>query len=274
MRKTKFNNNKYLIPTFFLALSLVSVASGIFLPDIFLSNNAKSRDGQVQIAPDSYYNTQLSALSVRASESLPTLDRIKLISGAWENSVQEISFDNISITSYEAAELAKEKIAFLYNCNAYPSDLSSSVDNWYSWTATAYQYTDITFNTYTTNAILLEFSKYDSTEKHTILMTENGSILEAVAKNIQYDNYLNILTAYTNTNISSTLSQGNISISKTSTTNTLNNDYLYDSIDVRGPGKNPRIYDITLSTNTGTPENFTIYQYEYFGVYGIGIIPQ
>ena len=53
----------------------------------------------------------------------------------------------------------------------------SDIDNWYSWNARLYKYTDTTFNTYTAYAWQITFTKYDNSSSHTIFMTENGTIL-------------------------------------------------------------------------------------------------
>lgn len=165
--------NKSLIIYAFPAI----VLAGTLLPGIFLHIIFSMNLGKALPAPRDYYIASNSIISRNASSKLTEYEKMKLISGVWESTETPVDSSQSDITETEAADLAKKAVEELYQDMLYPYHFESSYGNWYSWDAELYQCTESTFHTYTAYYWLIHFYKYDDTETHKILMTENGTLL-------------------------------------------------------------------------------------------------
>lgn len=155
----------------------VIVLAGILLPGILLHLIFSMNLGKVLPAPRDYYIASNSVISKNASSKLTEYEKMKLISGAWESTETPVDSSQSDITEIKAIDFAKKAVEELYQSTLYPYHFDSSYGNWYSWDAELYQCTESTFHTYTAYYWLIHFYKYDDTETHTILMTENGTLL-------------------------------------------------------------------------------------------------
>jgi hypothetical protein len=164
-----------------IILTLIVAVGGVFMPGIILKHKGKSMLNKAESAPLEYYSAASSVVARNSSAKLSEYQKLQLISGAWESADSDAGRDESLITEYEAVTLAQAAIGRLNAAGLYPSTISSDYGNWYSWTADCYKATDTTFNTYTSYYWVISFSRYDETESHTVLMTEGGTVLLAVA---------------------------------------------------------------------------------------------
>lgn len=254
-----------------ISLACLAVACGILLPKLILKKTTDKQLSVVETAPESYYLASGTAMAKNASQQLSSLDRIKLISGVWESNCVQVSPGEGTLSEAEIIALTKQQMEYYYEQNVYPYSLSSSYSNWYSWSTELYCYTDTVFNTYTTYLWVVHFIKFDNMLEHTILITENGTILAAQV-NDGNKPFSSVKRVYMNENINSVLGDKNITIDAISEKI---DDYsipAYPYIDITGI-YDQNIYCITLSSKNDDGENFYIYQYKTDNTYGFGITP-
>ena len=153
------------------------------MPGILLKYIFSSRLDTSNKVDSTMYNSSRSAISRVSSEKLTEYERMKIISGIWESNTIELDTSKSDISEIDAVRLASEAVASLYVANCYPCDLSSSYNNWYSWSTKYYQSTETNFNTYSAFYWKITFYKYDSSEIHDVYITENGTLL-AIQNNI------------------------------------------------------------------------------------------
>lgn len=170
-----------------VALTIVIGLMGIFLPGIVLNATNTSILNIAATLPPEYYSNTTASISRNASSQLSDYQKMMLISGAWESETREVDIAESTLTEYEAVKMAQKAIDDLYNHNNYPCTLDSGIKNWYTWTAKLYKATDSSFHAYAAYYWELTFDRYDAKEHHTILMTENGTVLCAYT-NIHYLN--------------------------------------------------------------------------------------
>lgn len=278
-----------LIPVLCFALTIAAVLSGILVPKLLLSQKVKAQMSVVETAPEDYYLASSTIMARKASEQLSSLDRIKLIAGTWESTSVKCSTNDGFLNESEAVKLAKQQLEHLYDTGVYPYSLSSSYRNWYSWSTSLYQYTDTAFSTYTAYLWIIEFTKFDNSLTHTILMTENGTILNAeVSGNTVQDSGITmpssdtfspdklncspIIDAYSEETISNTIGE-NIYIHDTKRNDTLKTTPPYPHIDL-SKAEYENIYNLVLSIPLKDNESYFIYAYKTDSSYGIGIVPE
>ncbi len=275
MRKNKDsvrpNHNLSLSLLLGIFLACVAVICGIFLPKLILKKTTDSQLSVVETAPESYYLASGTAMAKNASEQLSSLDRIKLISGTWESNCVQVTPGESTLNEAEIIALTKEQMEYYYKQNVYPYSLSSAYSNWYSWNTELYRYTDTVFNTYTTYLWVVHFTRFDNTLEHTILVTENGTILAAQV-NDSSKPFSSIKKVYLNENINDVLGDKNMQMESIS--ENIDNIDIPESpyIDIAGI-YDQNIYLISLSSKKGDPEDFYIYQYKTDSTYGFGIAP-
>lgn len=246
------------------------IAGGFFVPELILDNISNKNVSSCQDAPENYYLASGTAMAKQASEHLTTIDRIKLISGTWDSSYVQVPTDEGTVSEYDIVALAKQKIDYFYNKSVYPYSLESSYANWYSWDTELYKYTDNIFNTYTIYLWVVHFTKYDNSLTHTVLITENGTVLAAEVsddsrpfssiKNVYLDQSVKILLGDTSIQIGNIINTEDVSLSG------------YPFIDMHGIYLQ-NIYKLELSDKRNEADYYYIYQYKSDGKYGIGIIP-
>lgn len=170
MRKNKYS-------TLVIIAFVLTVLTGIFLPGILLRYTSLSELEKVSSVPKEYYLASNSAISKTASYQLSEYEKIKLISGVWESTQKKVSTDKSKDSPGQAVILAKEALHKLYQNKLFPYNLDSAYQNWYYWEAELYQCTETTFHTYTAYYWHITFEKYDSSETHEVIMTEQGTLL-------------------------------------------------------------------------------------------------
>lgn len=178
-------NNKTKHITISAILTVTIGLVGIFLPGILLNAANTSNLNTAATLPAEYYSGATPTISRNASSQLSNYQKMMLISGAWESTTVEASFEESTLTEYEAINMAQQAIDELYEHDNYPCSLNSGFKNWYTWTATLYKATDNSFHTYTAYFWKLTFHRYDAEEHHTVLMMEDGTLLCAYT-NIHY----------------------------------------------------------------------------------------
>lgn len=174
MTKSKFNFLS-------IALILLAAALGMFVPGFFLKQSSESISGQLQTAPVAGGRGYGNASTQLASSQLTEYEKIKMISNN-SNSVEKVVNSNMYIASnYDMVLLAKEKLEMLYLYNLYPVSFKDQNTNWYSYDVTCYEATDSRFEIFSSYCWLITLTKYDKSETHKVLITENGTILYAQA---------------------------------------------------------------------------------------------
>lgn len=168
-----------------IAVAFVFALSGIFLPGIFLKAGSDSELNIAVAAPADYYSGAASAVARNTSSKLSEFQKAQLISGVWDSSRISAEKNESLITEYEAVATAQDILDELYEKKLYPSQIKSDYGNWYSWSANFRRATDTTFNTYTAYYWVISFNRYDALESHTVILTENGTLLLAYADNLE-----------------------------------------------------------------------------------------
>lgn len=174
MNKSKFN---------FLAIILICLAAacGMFVPGFFLKQSSESFSGQLKKAPATINKGYGSASTELASSQLTEYEKIKIIANH-ANRFEPVKNSNTNIASnYEMAELAKDRLEAMYLNKLYPSSFKDEGSNRYTYDATCYKATDSNFHIFSSYYWIVSLTKFDKSETHTVLITENGTILYAQA---------------------------------------------------------------------------------------------
>lgn len=163
-----------------LELAVVIIcAICIFYPGKLLLQHSQEAVGSPTVVPEKLYSAANMSMAKSASEKLKTGEKVQLIRGEWESVIYEgVSYET-NLAAFQAANLAVNGLEKLYKNGDYPIDVKSNYANWYSWNAESYKAVDSIFHTYTVYYWILEYEKYDHTERHTVAMLENGTIYSA-----------------------------------------------------------------------------------------------
>ena len=258
-----------------LTISIFFVAVSILCSEVLIKKTLSGNENTVYEADETYYLAAKSKLAKNASMNLSYADRIKLVSGSWAGTFKECSLDSGFISETEAVSLAKKQLDYFYEAEVYPYSLTPTYDNWYSWEAKLYEYTDNTFNTYTVYLWCIKFIKYDNSLVHTVLMTENGTIINAEVRSPSKTGNP-IINAYLNDHLSYDLSEllGDSSLSLIDYTD--NEDDItipYTQVDTSSL-QIINSFNITIYQTHKSSNDFIIYQYKTDTSYGIGIMPK
>ena len=168
------------IKNFILIIVTISVAAAsIWLPGFLMQKNNKKTYESINDVPHEYYSGPSEAIIKNASKQLSREERIRLITGVWESRANTATADECSITEFGIKTLTENRVRDLYIKGLYPKNLMSDYNNWYAWSATPYKALDTTFKTYAAIYWDLTFTKYDNSEVHRFIVTENGDILYA-----------------------------------------------------------------------------------------------
>ena len=248
---------------FFGIIVIMITGLSILCPRYVLSKNLDSDICTVNQVSPSLYVSSSSALSKKSSMNLTSGEKTKLISGVWPSSYTECDISEGFIPVTKAVEYAKDGINMLYTYDTYPCSLSSTYDNWYSWDAHLYKYTDTNFNTYTAYLWDISFKKFNSDEYHKVLLNENGTILNIETNHsqaqriIRHSNMSHYFNAYTVKVIQSSY-KDEYSINYPSTD--ISKDDIQSSI------------LITLNDATDS-DDVVFYKYKKDDWYGFGFVP-
>lgn len=256
-----------------IALFTILLISFI-VPNWLLNRGYRSHFNIINTVPQSYYLASNTAMAKRKSELLSSLDRMKLITGAWDSTCKEATPEDALLNESAAVALAKEKIEYLYENKWYPCSLNSGFNNWYSWTTELSMYQDNTFHTYNTVLWTITFTKYDNSTVHTVLMTDDGMILSAQVNDRTNTRNVNIQN-YEDWDVESLFGSKKITINSVTTTPVIN---LQKTIQETYPTLplhqivEQSSYKIQLSTGENETENYILYQYKNPTDYGIGFL--
>lgn len=170
-----------IIPILLVAFTLLTICGANILPKQLLDRKYANKQNKIETAPESYYLASNTAMAKKASELLATYEKTNLITGAWDSVCKKANYEDALLRETDAVALAKSKIDELHELELYPYSLSSSYNNWYSWSTDLYSFSDTNFNTYTCYLWVITFTRFDNSMTHTILMTEDGVILAGIA---------------------------------------------------------------------------------------------
>lgn len=246
------------------------ITAGFFVPEFVIEHLSRKDMSVCRTAPESYYSSSGTAMAKQASERLTAIDRMKIISGIWDSSYIRVPTDCGNVTESCIVELARKKINYFYEENAYPYSLEAAYANWYSWETELYKYTDNIFNTYTVYLWLIHLTKYDNSLTHTILITENGTVLAAEVNDDSHS-FSSISKVYLNQDIYNLFGDSGIKCEDIAGTYNVNISG-YPFIDMQGINMQ-NIYQMKLSDRRNDADYYYIYQYKSDGKYGIGIVP-
>lgn len=156
------------------------VVCGIFLPGVLLGRMGKRELGVVEPAPENYYQASYSAMARNSSAKLETTEKLQLVTGQWDSTLEEPQAFERELSDYEVAKMAQQGVRLIYQQGWYPEDIMG-YENWYSWEVTSYKAVDTTFHTYTAYYFRILFQKYDGTISHKVYMLDNGTVFFAEA---------------------------------------------------------------------------------------------
>ncbi len=270
-RLTKKSKHNYPVLIFIL-LCIVTVASSLILPEQLLNNKSQKNIDQVKVAPESYYVESGNAMARNTSSNLTSLEQIKLVSGSWESTQTLCTNDQGFLTENEAVELARSSLNTFYDIGVFPYSSDSNYNNWCSWDATLYCYTDNLFNTYSAYLWIITFTKFDGTISHTVYMTEKGVILGAETSDTEYQPN-KIISVYTSNSVHEIFADDKITLmqKEKAQENTVIKP-VYPETNFSDVSFD-QIYVLDLVSSEGELESYYVYQYSGDNVYGIGICP-
>lgn len=173
------NNNPLLLPVSIILTLLVTI-SGLFLPQLLLEQYAGSQAGTVTRISSDDYISENSAILAMASSQLSEYERIQLITNSWDGESSRVSASFSEKDANYMYKTAKEGLHKLYMADLYPASfVEESGDNWYNWKAERYCCTDSTFQVFKAYYWVMNLYKYDGTESHTVIISEEGTIIYA-----------------------------------------------------------------------------------------------
>jgi len=266
------NMSKTNIIGLFALLTVLLIS--MLLPNWLLNRGYRSHFNIVNTVPQSYYLASNTAMAKRKSELLSSLDRMKLITGAWDSTSRTATSEDALLNESAAVTLAKEKIEYLYQNNWYPCSLNSAFNNWYSWSTELTSYQDNTFHTYNTVLWTITFTKYDNSTVHTILMTDDGMILAAQVNDRTNTRNINI-QSFKDWDAETLFGSKKIKINSVTTKPVIN---LQQTIQDTYPSLplhqvvEQSTFQIELSQGDAETENYIMYQYKNTTDYGIGFL--
>lgn len=255
-----------------LLMCIIIVVSSFYIPDYLLGKRRTNTTNQICIAPESYYVESGNAMARNTSSNLTSLEQIKLISGVWESNGKECSLEEGFLSENEAVQLARISLNTFYNMGIFPYSANANYNNWCSWEAKLYCYTDNLFNTYSAYLWVITFTKFDSSITHTVYMTEKGVIVGATTTDSGYQAN-KIISVYTNISVKEILADENITLleKEKAPEGTVINP-VYPDTDFSNVEFN-QIYILDLVSSDGELESYYVYQYSSDEIYGIGISP-
>lgn len=266
----KLHINKLLLLMIFICI--VTVVASLVVPDFLLIRKREASTNQISIAPESYYVESGNAMARNTSSNLTSLEQIKLISGAWESTETTCDLDQGFLTENEAVDLARSNLNTFYDMGVFPYSSNANYNNWCSWDAKLYCYTDSLFNTYSAYLWVITFTKFDNSTTHTVYMTEKGVIVGATTTDTTFDAN-KLISVYTNNSVKKIFADEDISLieKKTAPENTVLNP-VYPETTFSNVTFD-QIYILSLVSSDGALESYYVYQYSNDETYGIGIAP-
>ena len=255
-----------------IMLCAITVISSFFIPDLLLNKRKSKLAGNIVVAPESYYVESGNATARNTSSNLTSLEQIKLISGTWESNGSSCSLDQGFLTENEAVSLARYSLNSFYDMGVFPYANEANYNNWCSWDAELYCYTDSLFNTYSAYLWVISFTRFDNSVTHTVYMTEKGVIIGATTTDTNYTPS-KLMAAYTNQSVKTIFSDEDITLlEKTKAPNGTVIKSVYPGNDLSNVTFD-EIYMLNLLSSDGELESYYVYQYSNDQIYGIGISP-
>lgn len=171
-------HNKIVVAGIF-CITAVSSLLGIFLPGVLLHSPDNLKENQVQNVQDSYYMASNTAMARNNSKRLKTSEKLQLISGKWESTILEADKYEMIFDEHEVVQMARDKLGEMYQLGLYQSNFLDEYGNWYTWETQCIKAVDATFKSYTAYYWVINLSRYDGTEKHTVYILEDGTLFYA-----------------------------------------------------------------------------------------------
>ena len=194
MKKSIGNTIKNIIIIIFI---LALAFTFIFIPGIILNKNSRVDLGIISMVPAAYYSGPSEVVIRNASKQLTDEQCVQLITGIWESTISRADSEECRLTEYSAKIMATDLVNDLYKKGEYPATVASDYEQWYSWSATPYRALDTTFRTYAAFFWDIRFIKYDGSETHRVIMTEEGTLLYINSNLPDSEKYFSTFTAET-----------------------------------------------------------------------------
>ena len=128
-------NNKIRAGLLFACCALIVVMS-IVAPKYLLARTLTEQTNHVIVAE--YYVEAGTMMARNTSSNLSAIDRIKLISGAWESNMEKCDITEGFLDEVEAVELAKKQLEVYYKQGIFPYSVQIQYDNLYSYSSELY----------------------------------------------------------------------------------------------------------------------------------------
>ena len=174
---------KFSIKNLILILLAIAVAvTSVWLPGFLMHKDTQKYYNTVDDVPSEYYSGPSESIIANASRQLNQEQCIQLITGVWESKVSPASPEDCVFNEFGIKTLVINHVQDLYSKGLYPCNLSSNTDNWYTWEAHAYRALDSTFKTYAAYFWDITFIKYDNSETHRFITSDQGDILYCEAR--------------------------------------------------------------------------------------------
>ena len=174
------NMIKYVIKNIILVVITVAVTIvAIWLPGDLLRREDEAELSVIKDVPAQYYSGPSEAIIKNASRQLTNEERLQLITGTWESTVERVGESACELTEFGIKTITINRVENLYVKGLYPTSLSGDFDSWYTWSAIPYRALDTTFQSYAAIFWDVRFTKFDGSEYHRFIVTESGDILYA-----------------------------------------------------------------------------------------------
>ena len=174
---------KFSIKNFILiAVALLVAGCSIWLPGFIMEKERTADFEKLTDVPADYYSGPSESIIKNASRQLRSEQCMQLITGVWDSSITPANPQDCTYTDFGMKTMTINHIQNLYTKGLYPCSLSSRNENWYSWEAKPYRALDTTFRTYAAYFWDITFTKFDGSETHRFIVSENGAILYAQAE--------------------------------------------------------------------------------------------
>ncbi len=253
----------------------VIIGLTIILPRRALDFNLTRHLNKLESVPEEIFIANKTSMAKRTSRLLSPIDKMKMVTGAWECIQDESTQPEPFLTEAEAVSLAKEQIEYMYSLKLYPFSLKSDSDNWYQWNTECFCYKETSFHTYTSYLWVINFEKYDNSLSHTIFMTEDGVILYASStdKTVPIKSFSQTIS----NDVMSRLLKQKCRMTKLEETKEYNNlayimQYIYP-VNTMAFWTDTNSYKVSLDTENNTKEEFLFFQMYGTKRYSIGILP-
>ncbi len=180
MKKQKNKKSKK-VNILLMLLAVLAAVLCIILPEYMIDIKKKEYADVYMKVPEEYYPTSsYYEVTKASSEKLTEYQKRQLITGQWESEITEVDKEYYEDSGYHIEERVKSILDELYEEALYPVHIDSGYSDWYNWKCTYMQALDTNFRSYAGFFWRVEFTHYENSEKLTVYITSEGSIVEMI----------------------------------------------------------------------------------------------